>query len=956
MPSVAQHPLYYSITTDQGMPSNEVYELVQDDFGLVWIACNSGLFRYDGVRFRRYSTLAEKGKAIINVYHDDHDQIWCRNPAGQLLIVEGDSLRLLYEPRTDNPLPAMTAFAPDGQFFAYEQFELKRYDPSGRLLSKWSISPPNLEGWYPHDLYYHLGKVYFQFSKGGVVRLNLKSGGVEVLKPGLDGQNEPLDGGFFENGNQLFMRSPDPNSELMRLFRLEGTTFVQVWELANPQNRERWLRLTSNDTGSIWIHSNNGTALLSETPQGWNLGPKLFAGNQVSGNLHDREGNIWFSTLNAGLAIVPDIRTHRLDIENPLLTQNFSSICALSDGTVLAGTYDGRLVSMDLSNGKIEPRYEAQSTKPYAVKKIRPIPDGVIVSQRVSHYHLFSGAVADALPPTNSRDLLLVGDTVFDAAPMAILFYPRSSWKTVFSDSLPRLRKVGGRALEMEQPNGPLYMACNDGTFFRKHGSIQEFKLKGKPVIASTFCLGKGGVWVASLNDGLLLLRDGELVKQFAKAEGLPELWIRNVIETDRWLVFSSESYLSKLDLKTGAVQSLSRSAGFSPADINQLTVVDGKIWLATNKGILTIPLDFEVFSPVPPNVRIADVFVNENAVQKEGIIALPHDNRNLRIVFEGTSFSSRGNFGFEYRIAGLDTAWVSTGAAANYAIFSALPPGSFVFEVRTVDENGVHSTNPALLRFRVAVPYYFKAWFWALALVAVFVVILGFFQVRLRFIRRRHHLEQQYIASQLTALKAQMNPHFMFNAINSIQDFVISKDVRNSNLYLTKFSRLMRKVLDASGHEMVLLEDEVEMLQLYLELEQLRFGAEFNFEIVLAPELQQQHVQLPSMIIQPFVENAIKHGLLHKKGEKRLDIHFELGLGLVCTITDNGVGRKKSAEIKARATQAHASFSTKATLKRLDLIQQLYSSEVALEIVDLEEGGEAKGTCVEIRLPVREG
>jgi ligand-binding sensor domain-containing protein/two-component sensor histidine kinase len=951
----AQHPLSYSITTEQGMPSNEVYELAQDDFGFVWIACNSGLYRYDGIRFRRFGTSAEKGKAIINVYHDADDHIWCRNPAGQLFIVGGDSLRLLFEPRTDNPLPAMTAFAPDGQFFAYEQFELKRYDPTGKLLSKWLIPPPNPERWYPSDLYYHRGKVYFQFSMGGLVRLDLKSGGVELLTLGLDGRTEPLGGGFFERGNQLFMRSPDPSSEVLRLFRLDGTTFVQVWEFPNPQNRERWLRLTPTDTGSIWIHTNNGTAMLAETPQGWTLGPKLFTGNQVSGNLHDREGNTWFSTLNTGLTIVPDLRIHRLDIENPLLTQNFSAIGALSDGTVLAGTYSGGLVSIDLSNGKIEPRYEALSSKPYAVKKIRPLRDGVIVSQRVSHYHMFTGTVADPLPLTNSRDMLLVGDTVFDAAPEAILFYPRSTWKTAFPDSLPRLRKVGGRALEREQPNGPLYMACNDGTFFRRRGSIQEFRLHGKPVIASTFCPGKNGIWVATLNDGLLLLHDGELVKQYGKSAGMPELWIRNVIEVGNMLIFSSENYLSKLDLTTGKTQSLSRSAGFSPADINQLTVADEKIWLATNKGILTIPLDFEVSSHVAPNVRIAEVFVNERAVQKKGIIDLPNDNRNLRIVFEGTSFSSRGNFAFEYRIAGLDTTWVSTGAAANYAIFSALPPGSYNFEVRTVDENGEHSISPAQLQFSVEAPYYLKVWFWALVLATVVIVTLGIFQVRLRFIRRRHHLEQQYIASQLTALKAQMNPHFMFNAINSIQDLVISRDIRNSNLYLSKFSSLMRKVLDASGNEMVLLDDEVEMLRLYLELEQLRFGSDFEFVIDLVPELQNRSVLLPSMIIQPFVENAIKHGLLHKKGTKRLEISFSLGGGLICTITDNGVGRKRSAEIKARAAKTHTSFSTKATVKRLDLIQQLYGSEVALEIVDLEANGEALGTRVEITLPMRE-
>jgi LytS/YehU family sensor histidine kinase len=132
-----------------------------------------------------------------------------------------------------------------------------------------------------------------------------------------------------------------------------------------------------------------------------------------------------------------------------------------------------------------------------------------------------------------------------------------------------------------------------------------------------------------------------------------------------------------------------------------------------------------------------------------------------------------------------------------------------------------------------------------------------------------------------------------------------------------------MRKVLDASGRESISLQDEIDILDLYLELEKLRFGKDFEYTIQVASTIDTYKIELPSMIIQPFIENAIKHGLLHKKGNKELTIHFELNEKLICTIIDNGVGRKRSEEIKKRLTEQHQSFATEATQKRIELLNQ---------------------------------
>jgi LytS/YehU family sensor histidine kinase len=193
-----------------------------------------------------------------------------------------------------------------------------------------------------------------------------------------------------------------------------------------------------------------------------------------------------------------------------------------------------------------------------------------------------------------------------------------------------------------------------------------------------------------------------------------------------------------------------------------------------------------------------------------------------------------------------------------------------------------------------------------------------------------------------------------MYNALNSIQALILNRDIENSNMYLSKFSNLMRKVLDASGKETINLHEEIEILQLYLDLEKLRFGDDLNFSIHINPEMDTYAIHLPAMLLQPYVENALKHGLLHKKGQKQLRISFaKKNQHLLCEITDNGVGRAKSDEIQRRRSKAHHSFATSANEKRLELLNTYGNMRYQVEIIDLYEGTEARGTTVRIEIPL---
>lgn len=220
--------------------------------------------------------------------------------------------------------------------------------------------------------------------------------------------------------------------------------------------------------------------------------------------------------------------------------------------------------------------------------------------------------------------------------------------------------------------------------------------------------------------------------------------------------------------------------------------------------------------------------------------------------------------------------------------------------------------------------------------------------------------LKENLAASQLTALRAQMNPHFIFNALNSVQQYILSGDVDQANRYLTKFSRLQREVLNHCDQHFISLEKEIEMLRLYLEFEQLRFSESFVYDIVLPDDIDVSEIKIPPMILQPFVENAIWHGLMPRQGEKKLQLEFSLQEGdiLNCTVKDNGIGAEASRRLKQNNSSAgnHKSKGLSLVSERLKMLEQQYNHPFRSTMSDiLDAENQVRGTCISLEIFIGE-
>ena len=355
-------------------------------------------------------------------------------------------------------------------------------------------------------------------------------------------------------------------------------------------------------------------------------------------------------------------------------------------------------------------------------------------------------------------------------------------------------------------------------------------------------------------------------------------------------------------------------------------------------------------------DIVISEVKINGKTVHADLPRLLNHDQNNLSIYLSAPRSYTSDKLIFEYKEK-KEKDWSE---AENGIIqFHQMSPGNYDLEIRARSINKQQILGVDRLTFEVKPPWYKTTWFYALMALFISSVVYLIYLSRIRSFkeknRRQEAFERQLQEVEMKALRSQMNPHFLFNSLNSIKNFITQNKPVEAARHLTTFSKLMRMILSNSKEQLISLEDELEALKIYVKLEAMRFEKAFDFDIKIASEIDATLCYVPPLILQPFVENAIWHGLLHldKKGSLSIDISKKDTM--VCiAITDNGVGRAQAALSKSKSATKHKSFGLEITKNRLDLLDSKHHASSRIDIIDLsDEKGKAKGTQVIIEIPL---
>lgn len=946
---LAQHPYFYSLNEENGWPSNETYSLLQDKRGYVWIGCNAGLFRYNGSTYNAYTHPSANSKAVSGLRMDYKGRVWCYNFTGQIFYAENDSLILFKDYSSICKTFPRFMFDRQHRIWVSSEQLLEVFDSTGKQLyifSQYKNEKNESIIWGEtgaHDSY-----VYIHTYGNGIWRWNEKKP-EQLIRISKTEQELSVNqkSSFRLIRNQLYMIVEYNPIRKYELWKIQPHGVTKLANLPLPQDNDIIYSIKEAKDNGYWLLTSSGVRKLDDAFR-MKKSMSLFADEKISDMLIDREGSYWFSSLQNGAMVVPSIDLITYHAKNSTLLDDNISTLAIYRNNLLLGTYKGDLYLMQVSTGKSRPFSSNFSPVYRHVRKIRLYQNKVFASRGA-----FTRINGEKELPLNSeirniRDFDFMGDSCF------LVFNNQISVCAVTDfekqHSLRTIRPVAGSAVVCDSDSKRVYFACNDGFFVYRTGNLQPLLHEGKPIFASSLQLHRGNLWIGTINSGILGLSAGDtVVKQFLySGNTLCSNSIRQLFSTGKnmWVV-TDKCLLQVNNMQTA---SYSLPEGLLPRQINAVVELNNHVWLATNKGLISMPLNMPWKNLIPPTVLFTQLVINDQECSWENVPELKWNQNSFQFFFDGISLRSRGDFHYRYRLLPADSSWTVT--ANGNARYNALAPGNYRFEVLCVNEDGIQSGVESLT-FIISPPYWQTWWFYLLMAAGVSTLVYTLFYLRFTYLKRKAEGQHELIRSQLTALKAQMNPHFMYNTLNSIQDLMVQQDIKNTNYYLSQFGTLMRKVLNASGSEMILLTEEADILTLYLNLEKLRFGEQFTFSLHISDDVDTEMTRIPSMVIQPFVENALKHGLLHKHGDKLLRIRFERnGNNLVCTITDNGVGRKKAGEIKARARISHQSFATEATRKRLELLNNARKHKILLHITDLEENGQPSGTRVVLEIP----
>jgi hypothetical protein len=462
-------------------------------------------------------------------------------------------------------------------------------------------------------------------------------------------------------------------------------------------------------------------------------------------------------------------------------------------------------------------------------------------------------------------------------------------------------------------------------------------------------------IWIGTNGAGIVIYRQGN-VSQITTRDGLVSNSIHQLFYSPEGTWVATRQGLSRVISQPEGymVKSYTIADGLPTNEVTSIYVHGQKVYAGTGNGLAVFNINDDILNSFRPAPVIKNFIVNNQRVNTEiAPIVLEHYQNVLNFNYIGLIYRNERNVKYRYRVLGLDSAWIQT--YATNCLFTGLKPGHYTFELQAQNSSGLWSENPTRLHFTIEAPFWQKAWFiTALSLISALAIYIVF-KARVAALNRRNELLNNINLYKQQSLRQQMNPHFIFNTLNSIQLYILEKDPISAHKYLTKFSRLMRVTLDNSLYPTIPLRDEIEGLQLYLELEALRLEGKFSFHIDLGDDDRILDVKIPTLLIQPFVENAIWHGIMLKEdqsGYVKIKVSKDESL-IICSIEDNGIGREAANRIRQTTNKTHKSRGSQITQQRIDLLNSLYKEKFNIQYIDLfDSQSKPCGTIVRISIP----
>ena len=682
----------------------------------------------------------------------------------------------------------------------------------------------------------------------------------------------------------------------------------------------------------------------------------------VSAIIRDIEGAFWISTLNSGVFYMPSDYFKIIQTKDGLPNTDIRKL-ELSKDYLWAITGTNTLSKLSY-RGIINHKYNNKTL--CKISDILWNDDKLYLSfcNSISYIDTANNQLTSVLQNTKDKPFFIKG--IIQNDKKEIWIYKNNG----FAYLNPKRKEIGLEAHNFTNfiinkilpiSNKDIWIACNDGLRKYKDNKLINYNI-ATPILSNRINdliidEKNRDLWLSINGVGIVRVH-GDTITTIGTKEGLISNSTTSLFafKNDVWV--GTKKGISRIHLGSNTqykIRNFKVSNGLLFSEINDIVVNDRFVFAATSNGI-----NFFSYNKIKPNLLAPSIFIVSRKDEKINYyqkreVKFPYQNNGIRIEYLALSYKSMGEIQYKFRIKELNKEWTyTTNTSTDYPY---LPPGKYHFEIFAANEDGVWSLKPAEIIIYVATPFWGTWWF--ISLIILFLIssytIVHFSIYKKR--KQKERIRTEINEFRQIALNQQVNPHFIFNALNSIQHYILQNDIKLSNKFLTKFSRLIRIILENSRKKMIRLEDEIYALTLYLELESLRFKDRMQYSFEVDKEINLLDIMIPPMLIQPFIENAIWHGLMNKNdGEQGfLEIKFtQEDKHILCFIKDNGIGRKKAEELKKEQKPNHQSLGAQITQSRMELINNLYNEKIKIEYTDLYNKEEkALGTIVKIYFPL---
>ncbi|WP_181358602.1 sensor histidine kinase [Taibaiella chishuiensis] len=934
----------------QGFNATTGYNLVQDHNGYIWISTENGLMRFNGYGFKTYTTRdGLPDNEIITLHEDTEGRLWLLPFARNIAYIKNGKI---YTPQND---------------FLLSRLKLRR-------KLEWLSVNKNGDIWIADDQLWLCN--YKDSSVKKIDRINGKPfDATAITGRCLDDKGRLMivvDANIYRWSDTAFIRicsmpagttgytyladSVLYNPQQGRIFYLNQKTTGQKLSAITRTPVIRHVHSVTRISGhEMMVTSDNGarildirTGLLKDT---------FLMGSKVGSGLKARDGSFWFGTTGKGISRFLSTYVKRLELgpAAPSIVsikgREAGMSCTTDDALYITATYQKKtaryaITKMALAheNRRAHFFYVGQNNKGDWIT----CSDSTILRRRLGARSLkrLQGHVKSVLEEPSGHLIIGSIDGVFRL----------NKDKFLYTDTFLFRQRI----TTLARINDTIYAGTFNGVLAcYPNKPYQHITLPGNQGDGHITALspGKDGLlWVANGKTDLMVLKAQQWVQTIGIQDGLQcnrisclkssgnLLWVG----TDNGLFAIAQTPPYKI------VRHLTYATGLNSNQINCIDIYKGRVWVGTINGVNYFD-ESDIFRTSDSPKIIVNNIENDGKDLYPGKDKITLSNSPLTIDFDVVDFSGGTKPIFEYKI-GENSEWIAI--QDNRLYFPAIPYGNFTVFIRAFSPNW--GAIPLFMQaFQNPVPLFLKWWFILIMIFCCFALLLitGFFT--LRRIRSNDKIklatQQNLLLLEQMALQGQMSPHFIFNSIAAIKQHYVTGNTQQANGLVDSFSALIRQTFEMAAEVFVSLDKELNYLRHYMDVEKIRFNASFQYSIRVDVQMSSQHIPVPAMLLQPVVENAIRHGVRHlldKEGQVELYVH-QAGERIIFTVTDNGIGRLKSLAMKDR-DMLQPINSSSVNERRIHILNRLFNNKIEVRTDDLiDENGLPSGTRIVIAYPI---